>query len=517
MRVLIVDDEVFTRMGIINKIPWSTFGEVQLEQAFDGVNALEKAKNFLPDILITDVRMPRMNGIDLAIKLRELNPKCKIIFMSGYSDKEYLKSAISIGAEEYIEKPINIKDFQATLKKVFDLHESEEKINVYIEASTSFIKDQLALELIKPNTTADFISKMLSASNYKMSMSSDFITVLIKLFDPLNQSINITISQCENLFKDNSYESILCAKDSDTIVLHIYCTLNEKNLMNSDNFLGLVMHLSEIAHQNGNFFLSCGEKVSGIFNVYKSYQGAKQSLNKSFFYQYNSQLLTPDKNSLMYTFNEQDLDKLNLLIQKEKKHEFVLLLKQITQEITHCHGTSLSYIKDIYYKISLLFVKFTLSHRISIDSDEIGGKSLFEQLESFHNIITLENYILERINLVFQKLQEKNSNADSVSCLLKYIHENYGDENLSISQISEHVFLSMNYISTLFKDQVGITLNQYITEYRLEKAKELLLNSELKVNDISAKVGYSDSNYFAKIFKKINEQTPSDYRKRHRM
>ena len=116
IKLLIVDDESFTRQGILETIPWKDLSIYDVKEAFDGENALEILKEFEPDILLTDVRMPRLNGIELSFKTRELYPNCSIIFMSGYSDKEYLKSAIHLKAISYVEKPIDLYELEEALK-----------------------------------------------------------------------------------------------------------------------------------------------------------------------------------------------------------------------------------------------------------------------------------------------------------------------------------------------------------------------------------------------------------------
>ena len=115
IKVLIADDERFTRQGILDMVDWDKLNVSEVKEAYDGINALEILKDFEPNILLTDVRMPRLNGIDLAFKARELYPNCMILFMSGYSDKEYLKSAIKLKAINYVEKPIEIEELEENL------------------------------------------------------------------------------------------------------------------------------------------------------------------------------------------------------------------------------------------------------------------------------------------------------------------------------------------------------------------------------------------------------------------
>lgn len=125
MKLLIVDDEINTRKGIINRLPLKEMGITEVYDADDGINGLKAVSAFKPDIILTDVRMPRMDGVEMIYKVREQLPSCQVIFMSGYSDKEYLKSAIDLKAVNYIEKPINMNELLDALRTSVSLHEKE--------------------------------------------------------------------------------------------------------------------------------------------------------------------------------------------------------------------------------------------------------------------------------------------------------------------------------------------------------------------------------------------------------
>lgn len=139
IKLLVLDDEYITRKGIINNINWSDLGVVLIEEARDGLEGLDMASRLKPDIIISDIRMPRMNGIEFCKQIREQIPECRIIFISGYSDIEYLKAAIHLNAISYIEKPISIEELQSVIKKAVDLClESEKKSKLKIALSQCF-------------------------------------------------------------------------------------------------------------------------------------------------------------------------------------------------------------------------------------------------------------------------------------------------------------------------------------------------------------------------------------------
>ena len=171
INLLIVDDEIFTLEVLVDILPLKTLGITNTKQAFDGVNALEIVKDFKPDILLTDVKMPRMNGIDLAFEIRKLYPDCSIIFMSGYSDKEYLKSAIQLKAITYVEKPIELEELEIAIKNAILENSKSKTINYNIE-------DTLALEMTKPwdiSRIEDILSSCVSKTMSNLIYESSFL------------------------------------------------------------------------------------------------------------------------------------------------------------------------------------------------------------------------------------------------------------------------------------------------------------------------------------------------------
>ena len=175
VKLLLVDDESFTRQGILETISWETLNIGEIREAYDGQNALEVLKDFEPDILLTDVRMPRLNGIELSFKIRDLYPNCSIIFMSGFSDKEYLKSAIHLKAISYVEKPIDLGELEISLRSAAT--EAQKSKIIYKN-----IKNNIVLDLINSNTNNE-INLLLSShynSDYYLSLL-DKPSVIISL------------------------------------------------------------------------------------------------------------------------------------------------------------------------------------------------------------------------------------------------------------------------------------------------------------------------------------------------
>ena len=180
MNVLIVDDEKTTRQGLLNHIDWKKFDISEIREAQDGTDALELCKTYIPDIMISDIRMPIMNGIELCTNIRELYPECKIIFLSGYSDKEYLKSAIHLGVIHYVEKPIDLSEMEEAIGKAVRLHQMDRERNQG-QVSVEVVKQQLIASLIRKSNEGKSVREKIKQMSLLFEDGRGMNAVVIKV------------------------------------------------------------------------------------------------------------------------------------------------------------------------------------------------------------------------------------------------------------------------------------------------------------------------------------------------
>jgi two-component system response regulator YesN len=507
LKILIVDDEIFTREGIIEQLSWSKLNINEIRQAFDGVNALEIASSYRPDILLTDVRMPRMDGIELSFKLRETCPSCEIIFMSGYSDKEYLKSAIKLKAISYVEKPIDLEELEAAIKSAVSSKSKELEI---IQST----KSNIAAELIRKSNNTQKLKELLGDVQFHLLSNTDFITVIFTFTKSIDINKPELISYIEDSISKSNFNAFSYFSEDKQIIFHLYSNDKKNNYMRKDAIHNLCLQISQHLSEYGRFFICIGMQVAGIHNVIESYASALSAFNKTFYYNYGSIVYENSVNHEAFKFKEIIIEDLFKYLSAEDKHQSILLIKRLTSEIKNYANTPVNYVKDIYYRLFTQLIKFSAQRNIEISENTKVTESLFESFISFSTIYEIEEHIIEKLEKLFQSLEIKNKNIDPISNILRYVHENYNDLELSLPKISKNTYLSPTYICKIFKDQTGTTINRYISEYRLEKAKDLLKDQNITINDISAKVGYSDGNYFTKTFKKETGLTPSEYRKK---
>lgn len=293
MHILIADDEELTRKGIISSIDWDALGITKIDCADDGLHALEYAKNTPPDILLTDVRMPRMDGIELSKRLREHNPDCPIIFMSGYSDKEYLKAAINLKAVSYVEKPFVTAEITTALLEAVAL---VQKQRLQTESNQFFLREassKLALSLTQPGacTHLDTAVKQLFDS---LAPDQYFTTMIIRadqmFFQLPDSRLQTFFARIDQLLSSYRMEELHTMKHTSYVILHLYGAKKAENR----TFLSICGKIRDMLCSEGitQFHIILGDTVKGCENVYHSYNNAVLLLQSSFFAPYGS-ICTP--------------------------------------------------------------------------------------------------------------------------------------------------------------------------------------------------------------------------------
>lgn len=529
MKILIVDDEDLTRNGLIQSIDWNRLGISQVLQADDGLNGYQTAKKTPPDIVLTDVRMPRMNGIEMSEKIQQLYPDCPVIFMSGYSDKEYLKAAIKLRAVRYVEKPIDSQEVADAIAEAV-LVVAEKKL--HSKSQALFQKEaasQLALCLTKPGFSLSQPGDLSPESlNLPIHSSTWFSTLIIKFSKRLSEFVETDLSELLNqldfLAEKRNLHQIHTLKNEEFLILHLFGS-ERPSTYALEHFC---RDISSYLEKHKQFFIVVGKPVAGPEKTYQSYQSAVILLQNAFFYPYGS-ILLPDTVKMqspvpqLQSLSEQFLQ----LLSDKNIIQARALADKVYHQLLYNRTLLATQAKDIYYRMLSAMNSAAYQLKLSVsapylsstayhfkDFVQSGMESPMELVTKCNNLDELQKLLLEKLR-DFESLLETSPVENTTVFLIRdYIGTHYMDDRLSIKDISEHVHLSTSYICTIFKTETGQTLNQYITEYRIEKAKQLLADPRNKISEISAKVGYADGNYFGKSFKKAVGLSPSEYREK---
>lgn len=514
MKLLIIDDEKLTREGLIQNIDWHRLGIDEVLQADDGINALVLVKEYKPEIILSDIRMPRLNGIQLINKIYEFLPDTSIIFMSGYSDKEYLKAAIKLRAISYVEKPIDHAELEdAVLEAINQVHmlkRNRQSNDYHLQEQNS----QLALLLTQNDKTLiDRIHSLIETLHLPISAHTYITTCIVDLQTPpskiSSQAIADALTAWNVALARKNLRVLIAFKSDEYLILHIY--KDEKTP--SEMIYQVCVELQEILANICRFFIAIGTTVKGPLNVNSSYQSAAILLQSSFFSEYDTILSPTDAKADSELWRDQIPAFAQALAEKNVEHANDIV-NSLYLNLKNCQTLLPSQVKDIYYKYFIQLGNCLVKNQLSSSDDQSDANNNWDAVAFCHTLKELHFLLLKKLTVIFEKLELGSTDQPIIYQIKEFICKNYSIETLSVKDIGEHVYLSTSYVCTLFKTETGQTLNQYLTEYRIDMSKQLLDDSRYKITDISSKVGYHDGNYFSKTFKKYVGLTPSEYREK---
>ncbi len=480
------------------------------------------SKAFRPDIVLSDVRMPRMTGIEMAEKLQADNGNVSIIFMSGYSDKEYLKAAIKLKAVSYVEKPIDLEEIKEAVRRACrEVAEARETAGIKalsISMSRSALAARLAMapRMDMPPVKWEEMEFAFPADRHTL-----FFTFLIQFYHLRDMPVGMggglekmVTPYISEVLESMGFKEIHSVRQESLLFYHIWgmkrCTDREKEALGR-RLEAVLKPLSMHYH------MVFGKNVEGMKEIHNSYNSAVIELQNSFFSKDNTYRIYKHRDSYEAFHDLDELDMENrlgeCLLHKDEKESFALLEEMISR-LTSIKNVLPNQVKDLYYKLFAVIRESYKALQIQTGDTGESDNSLWGHISACESIYELQELLKERISLFFASAKNQGENSSTVYFIKQFIADRYQDETLSVKDISAHVMLSSSYVCTLFKNDTGMTLNQYLTEYRIERAKKLLADPRYKIIDISAKVGYSDGNYFGKIFKRVCGMSPSEYREK---
>lgn len=519
--LLVVDDEITSRNGLIRNIKNMNLRFAKTETADDGVHALELALRFRPDIVLTDVRMPRMDGIEMSYKLREMYPDVIIIFMSGYSDKEYLKSAIHLQAVNYVEKPVENEELEKSLRQALDMldemHRNSSLQQDYQKMVSNFslLGNELALSLTSAYRHKE---KSFDYSLLGIDPDSFFTTILIRLFPQNGCSIQSlfpvwerTTAQITHFLDQNHLHGIFAIKDDSYLVLHLAYSKAQSTSMTTEYISFFLSTLVPLWEQN-RYCVAVGSQTEGIDQVFHSYGDAVLTMQQMFFTGYDKLLFTLPSMKPAYSFRPELIGELHQHLLHESMPQALSLLDDLCAELLLYPATLPSNIRDYFYHLLTVIPDTAEELLLNAFFDRIDAGDLWNQLNRANTLFEIKQYSQSLLDSFFAMCSKVRNGSSNVLRIKNYIAANYRNSDLSVKQISEAMYMSLAYMCSIFKNETGITINQYITDIRLEDAKHLLKNKSYNISEVAAAVGFNDSQYFAKIFKKKTGVTPTAYK-----
>lgn len=530
LKVFLAEDEFIIREGIKNNIDWQAHGYEFCGEASDGELAFPLIQKTRPDILITDIKMPFVDGLALSRLVKKELPETEIIILSGYEEFDYAKEAIQIGVARYLLKPINGETLLQEIDSVAEIilgkqKEKEIREKYQKEMEENSLRDQMDLfqHLVTGDCSMEELLSVAGKLDLKI-MAPWYSIVLLKIqsmkHDYEEYSGSIVVVD-ERIAKLAEPEHVLIFDRALEGRAFLFKADSEDELLAyQKEYLGDVKEVLS-SYVNLRYFGGIGTPVNRLREIPASFEDASHAFAHRYLVAesciLDSSLLMQEGAAEQEDFrisavNPEQIDrtKMQEFLRTGDLDEVVYFVDEFFGKLDG--GAMKSRIFRQYITMDAYFSIVDFLKGLGLQKDEI------EAPDQDSSILQDEKSAMDYIVRIMEKalvLREKKASSryeDVVSEVIHYIEDNYAQEELSLNLLASHVNFSPNHLSMIFSQQTGQTLIRYLTDYRMNRAKELLRCSSKKSSVISMEVGYKDPHYFSYLFKKTQGMTPTQYR-----
>ena len=538
LRTFLVEDEFVVRENIKKMIPWKQYGYELVGEAPDGEVALPMIRKLKPDLLITDIKMPFMDGLTLSKMVRKDFPGMKIVILSGYDDFNYAKQAIGIGVEDYLLKPITKNAFLERLTEIRNRWEQEKGQKEYYEQFRREIQEY------ERNSSRDFFEALISGSMdtgeiYKkadqlgLDIVAEVYNILLFTMDAgrgvpgASEEYSEWEAQnrekMEAFFVDNPYAMLFRNNAFSYGVL-----VKEQRSRPGENAEKCAAFIRETLGSGGcghDWFLAVGQPVERLSSMKLSYHAAAKAFSRRYLYDGNilyyeelEQEEKIQKNDSRY-LKKIDINVLNPAILErflgsgllDETEDFV---RDYFQAIGH--EAMESFVFRNYVILNVRFSVLGFLKKLGCEAGDLENHDTEEVLEerarSMERAVKYAEEIIKKA-VMLRDENSGNKNRSILKAAIEYIDTHYMEETLSLNTAAQVANISANHFSALFSQNKGQTFIEYLTSLRMRHARELLRCTDKRSSEIASKVGYKDAHYFSYLFKKTQGMTPSEYRK----
>jgi two-component system response regulator YesN len=484
LRLMIVDDEQMTRESLNRLIAWRQHGVDDVVLASDGEMALKIAEEYPPDILLTDIKMPIIDGIALAREFSERYPMCRPLFLSGYSDKEYLMSAIRLKASAFIEKPIDPDEVTAAVEAAVSEVLSEKQ------------KKELETERFGA-LRQDFVRNLLFGN---LAFAASFTAKLGIACEPTPwTAVSVRVSDAGK-------------RERACLYLKKHAACNDAYACEAEGFVHILIPgaapsahdmIAAAARECGaRLFLGTANETGGLREASYALACARIAAGSAFFFGIDS-VFYPEIQSVQADIPGMPSDPLSHPAETEaaieKACEALKNAKNIAAAV------------DCLFGMAMELTNCVALYRISTSPLPEDHGKLWKWIHQFSTLDSAQKALIDAV----RDLSSHACRCSHVREAIRLVEENLCDYDLSLTWIAGALKLNPSYLCTLFREQTGETIVRHITGKRMEKAKTVLLESNVQIQEAAMRVGYADTVWFIKRFKRTYGMTPSEFRDRY--
>ena len=541
-RIILADDEEEVRKSIIKKIDWHAAGFEVVGDAENGQEALEKIEALEPDVLMTDIRMPYMDGLALTKRIRQKYPSMKVLIFSGYDDFEYAQQAIKLNVTEYILKPVNVEELTEILRRVkanldeeIEQRRNVDRLRESYQHSLPILRELFLNDLARGSIPADQVEGRLREYGVDILGARKWLAAVVSVEiqdepenesladmrrnaqgQPLSQHRELIPISVRQLMEDHLKKFCRFALFNSTAGLTLVAAVDGENTQT-----GLIDQLGDICKECRRILevtvtIGVGHSCTGLEKLRKSYQSAVEALG------YKAIVGT---GKTIYINDVEPVGRGRLQLDAKDESELVSAVKfgpkEKIEAVVHGLTARMEDAKVHLRQYQLFMLSITnclmqLMQQYELDPGDIPSmqEHYTEILSSSLHREEFEEWIIRTACQMNERMNRERDNTTRRVILeaKRYIQEHYKNPDLSVEMICRELHMSPAYFSTVFKKETGQTYIAYLTDVRLSKAVELLNETDDKTYIIAQKVGYQEQNYFSYVFKKRFGVSPTRFR-----
>jgi two-component system, response regulator YesN len=537
LKLLIADDEQIILDGISESIDWGSYGIEVAGTATNGVDALEMAKRHCVDILITDIKMPGLGGLELIKEINGLKRGIRVLLISAYEQFDFAQEAITLGALSYLTKPLKkqkiIDEVLKTRDGILAERQDADNRNILEEQyreNLPIIREHYLNNLILGRTSmgSDFGKQF---ETYGIELAEAAMGVFVFTADDIGESgeegfekgaqiIYLQISHMIRELLPACYKSVVFQSHNNEVV-----TIYNSQEPLSDTIRDITSCAEEIKnkirHETGiSVSAGVGRTYSSVGDAALSYREALKALNYRLVYGNNAVLyidyveIKELKHTNVFNNLNEMLTNIQNVLWTGRYDEVIKLIDKIMSGVLNNKGIPYHYIQQVYCQ--LLSVLLRTIYEMNIMPEQLYGTSvhLYSELLKKSTFREVDLWYRDLIGRACTAINSKKAvrTNNVISGAIKYIKENCS-RDLSLSEVADKVNLNPSYFSRLFKEETGTQFVEYVRNIKMDLAKELLKNSNKKIYEICEDLGYLNVQYFSTVFKNTVGMTPNEYKK----
>ncbi|WP_025692665.1 response regulator transcription factor [Paenibacillus zanthoxyli] len=539
-KLILAEDEADVREGIIGQIDWERCGFEVADQAENGKEAAELVDRLLPDVVVTDIQMPFMNGLQLAEYIRSRYPGTKIIILTGYDEFEYAQRAIKLQIDEYILKPFSSQELIDVLLKVKGALDSEiaERENIHVlsehyRKSLPVLREQFLSSLVSRRLRPEEIA--VKSREYGISLSGDWFQPSVISLDYIREpeasgpghpvSLRGTGDRNLQLFAVLNIAEEICGKHGfGRVFIHRddLVMLSSRTGTDESEITGRTLAILEEIRQNVQRFLKltvtigAGTVCRTPELLSRSFADALQALDYRLILGNNRVIWIEDVESRTSRPPVYDEWSEQSLIRTVKLGTVQELEEIINELFGSLDGSQVIANEYRIFLLEIITSILRMAKESGGETNELFGSGIMSLMDmnKFNNMEDAKQWIIDICTRLMNHiaLERQSSYKQLVEQAKDFIKSHYQETDISIGKVCQHLHISTGYFSSIFKKETKMTFVNYLLQIRLEAAKELLRTTELKAFEIAEKIGFADPNYFSFCFRKKFGQSPKEYK-----